>query len=83
MVTMTDSEIVARLIFRAYVSPGYAPASMSDKDALVPFQAALDLHARLRLRDQETQEILAAADALPLARFSRRGHEKTARSGQA
>jgi len=26
---------------------------------------------------------LSAADALPLARFSRRGHEKTARSGQA
>lgn len=66
MERLTDSEILARLIYRAYVSPGYAPASMSDKDALVPFQAALDLHARLRLRDQETQEILAAADALPL-----------------
>lgn len=44
METMTDSEVLARLIYRAYIAPD--PHAPLEAEALLPFRAALDLYAR-------------------------------------
>ena len=46
MEKLTDVDILARLIYRAYIAPD--PHAPLEADALLPFQAALDLYARTR-----------------------------------
>lgn len=52
---MTDSEILARLIYRAFVVPD-CPETADDPDALLPFTEAIGLYARIAAR--ETRERL-------------------------
>ena len=44
MERMTDTEVLARLIYRAYIAPD--PQAPLEAEALLPFRAALDLYAR-------------------------------------
>ena len=44
MEKLTDSEVLARLIYRAYIAPD--PHAPLEAEALLPFQAALELYAR-------------------------------------
>ena len=44
MEKMTDSEVLARLIYRAYIQPD--PRAPLEAESLLPFRAALDLYAR-------------------------------------
>lgn len=44
METMTDTEVLARLIYRAYIQPD--PRAPLEAESLLPFRAALDLYAR-------------------------------------
>ena len=44
MEKLTDSEVLARLIYRAYIAPD--PHAPLEADALLPFQAALELYAK-------------------------------------
>jgi hypothetical protein len=55
---MSDSEILARLIYRAFVVPD-CPETADDPDALLPFTEAIGLYARIAAR--ETQERLDSA----------------------
>lgn len=55
METMTDSEVLARLIYRAYIAPD--PHAPLEAEALLPFQAALDLYARTRQADKLRDEL--------------------------
>ena len=52
---MSDSEILARLIYRAFVVPD-CPETADDPDALLPFTEAIRFYARITAR--ETQEQL-------------------------
>lgn len=49
MAQITDSEMIARLIYRALVQP--QPGILADDDALVPFPDALELYAKTRMRE--------------------------------
>ena len=55
MEKLTDSEILARLIYRAFVVPDI-PGAADDPDALLPFAEAIGLYARIAAR--ETRERL-------------------------
>ena len=48
---LSDSEILARLIYRAYIAPD--PHAPLKDEALLPFQAALELYARVWQHDRE------------------------------
>ena len=50
MEKMTDSEVLARLIYRAYIAPD--PHAPLEAEALLPFRAALDLYARTWRADE-------------------------------
>lgn len=49
MAQITDSEMIARLIYRVFVQP--QPGLLADDDALVPFPDALELYAKTRMRE--------------------------------
>ena len=51
MEKLKDAEILARLIYRAYIAPD--PHAPLEAEALLPFQAALDLYARVWQHDRE------------------------------
>ena len=57
MEKMTDSEVLARLIYRAYIAPD--PHAPLEADALLPFRAALDLYARTWRADELRDELRA------------------------
>ena len=63
MEKLKDAEILARLIYRAYIAPD--PHAPLEAEALLPFQAALDLYARTWRADESK----AAADRLGLTPF--------------
>lgn len=44
MEKLTDSDVLARLIYRAYIAPD--PHAPLEAEALLPFRAALDLYAK-------------------------------------
>lgn len=58
METMKDTEVLARLIYRAYIQPD--PRAPLEAESLLPFRAALDLYARTALA--ETPPPLVAMD---------------------
>ena len=58
MEKMKDSEVLARLIYRAYIQPD--PHAPLEAEALLPFQSALDLYARTARN--ETPPMLVAKD---------------------
>lgn len=58
MEKLKDSEILARLIYRAYIAPD--PHAPLEDEALLPFQAALDLYART-VNQSETTTLLQNA----------------------
>ncbi len=58
MENLKDSEILARLIHRAYIAPN--PHAPLEAEALLPFQAALDLYART-VNQSETTTLLQNA----------------------
>ena len=58
METMTDTEVLARLIYRAYIQPD--PRAPLEAESLLPFRAALDLYARTARA--ETPPMLVAKD---------------------
>lgn len=51
MEKMTDTEVLARLIYRAYIAPD--PQAPLEAEALLPFRAALDLYARTWRADMD------------------------------
>ena len=51
MEKLKDAEILARLIYRAYIAPD--PHAPLEAEALLPFQAALELYARTWQHDRE------------------------------
>lgn len=51
MEKLKDAEILARLIYRAYIAPD--PHAPLEAEALLPFQAALELYARVWKHDRE------------------------------
>lgn len=51
MEKLKDAEILARLIYRAYIAPD--PHAPLEAEALLPFQAALELYARVWQHDRE------------------------------
>lgn len=55
---LSDSEILARLIYRAYIAPD--PHAPLEAEALLPFRAALDLYART-VNQSETTTLLQNA----------------------
>lgn len=70
MEKLKDAEILARLIYRAYIAPD--PHAPLEAEALLPFTAALELYARTwgkEKRDEESYEMLrrmAAEAGAPL-----------------
>ena len=59
MNNLTDSEVLARLIYRAYIAPD--PHAPLETEALLPFTAALELYARTwgkEKRDKESYGML-------------------------
>lgn len=59
MEKLTDSEVLARLIYRAYIAPD--PHAPLEAEALLPFTAALELYARTwgkEKRDEESYGML-------------------------
>lgn len=51
MEKLKDAEILARLIYRAYIAPD--PHAPLEAEALLPFQTALELYARVWQHDRE------------------------------
>lgn len=49
MAQITDSEMIARLIYRVFVQP--QPGILADNDTLVPFPDTLELYAKTRMRE--------------------------------
>ena len=45
---LKDSEVIARLIYKAFLAPDLEPGG---EDALVTFPMALDLHARIKMQE--------------------------------
>lgn len=62
MNTMTDSEVLARLIYLAYIAPD--PHAPLKTEALLPFQAALELYARTAQNDWRAATSQAALEQL-------------------
>lgn len=63
MERLTDSEILARLIYRAYIAPD--PHAPLEAEALLPFQAALELYARTWRAEELRNEPLGIFRADP------------------
>lgn len=57
MEKLTDAEIAARLIYKAFVAPDLAPGERLSDDALVTFPMALKLYARLAREEFEKEMV--------------------------
>ena len=60
---MTDTEVLARLIYRAYIQPN--PLAPLEADALLPFRAALDLYARTARVEAYNLQNVSESDTFP------------------
>ena len=63
MEPMTDTEVLARLIYRAYIQPD--PLAPLEADARLPFRAALDLYARTARAEAYNLQIVSESDTIP------------------
>ena len=67
---LKDSEIIARLIYKAFLAPDLKPGG---EDAMITFPMALDLHARIRmLEESRAQDLDKLLPDMTMQRRSRR-----------
>jgi len=79
MEKLTDSEVLARLIYRAYIAPD--PHAPLEAEALLPFQAALELYARTWKGDAKNTMVAESARIVLVGGGSGTGEMKGGRGG--
>lgn len=62
---MTDSDVIARLMYRAYIQPD--PHAPLEAEALLPFREALDLYARAANAESRAGGDISESDTAPPA----------------